>query len=261
MSRFLRALARRVSATLARRPRLHAGLKWIFLGLPERLRGRQMIYDRLKEFGRQNRQDVTFCVVGANDGITNDHLYPFARRHRWKGILVEPVPAYFAELKKAYAGLPVVLENVAIHRTETKMTIHFLDAAKADLPAWAKGVGSFDKGKLESLSELPQRSDALATAEVDCLPLETLVGRSGLDRVDVFMIDVEGYDAEVVRQIDFDGWKVRVVIFEHKLLSKEDMADCLSLLDAHGFRREQDRYDVIATRESVPSPATPSATD
>jgi len=249
MSRFLRTIARRVSSILSHHPGLHAALKGAFLALPEKIRGRQMIYDRLREFGISRGQDVTFCVVGANDGVTNDHLYPFARRFRWKGILVEPVPPYFAELKKAYEGLPVILENVAIHRSETKMTIHFLDAAKANLPAWAKGVGSFDKSKLETLSELPQRGDALTQIEVECLPLEAVVERSGLGRVDVFMIDVEGYDAEIVRQIDFDAWKVRVVIFEHKLLSKEDMADCLALLDAHGFHRVQDRYDVIATRE------------
>ena len=76
-----------------------------------------------------------------------------------------------------------------------------------------------------------------------------MVERSGLDRIDVFMVDVEGYDAEIVRQIDFDAWKVRVVIFEHKLLSKEDIADCLALLDSHGFTRAQDPYDVMATRD------------
>jgi FkbM family methyltransferase len=249
MTRIARALARRVSSTLTHFPRLHASLKGVFLRLPVKIRGRQMVYDCLRELGKFRHQDVTFCVVGANDGVTNDHLYPFAKRFRWKGILVEPVPPYFAELRKAYEGLPVVLENVAIHRTESKMTIHFLDAAKANLPAWAKGVGSFDKSKLETLSELPQRGDALTQIEVDCFPLETVVERSGLDRIDVFMVDVEGYDAEIVRQIDFDAWKVRVVIFEHKLLSKEDMADCLALLDSHGFKRVQDRYDVIATRD------------
>lgn len=249
MTRIARALARRVSSTLTHFPRLHASLKGGFLRLPVKIRGRQMVYDCLRELGKFRHQDVTFCVVGANDGVTNDHLYPFAKRFRWKGILVEPVPPYFAELKKAYEGLPVVLENVAIHRTESKMTIHFLDAAKANLPAWAKGVGSFDKSKLETLSELPQRGDALTQIEVDCFPLKTVVERSGLDRIDVFMVDVEGYDAEIVRQIDFDAWKVRVVIFEHKLLSKEDMADCLALLDSHGFKRVQDRYDVIATRD------------
>ena len=34
-----------------------------------------MIYDCLKEFGRDHHQDVTFCVVGANNGMTNDHLF------------------------------------------------------------------------------------------------------------------------------------------------------------------------------------------
>lgn len=129
------------------------------------------------------------------------------------------------------------------------MTMHFLDAAKSNLSARAKGVGSFDKSKLGPLSELPQRSDALTQFEVDCFPLETVVERSSLDRIDVFMVDVEGDDAEIVRPIDFDAWKVREVIFEHKLLSKDGIADCLALLDSHGFTRALDRYDVMATRD------------
>ena len=85
MSRFLRTVARRVSSILAYNPRLHAALKGAFLGLPEKIRGRQMIYDGLREFGISRRQDVTFCVVRANDGVTNDPLSPLAKQVLWKG--------------------------------------------------------------------------------------------------------------------------------------------------------------------------------
>lgn len=183
MIQVLRAFARKVSSALAYNPRLHATLKGAFLHLPEKLRGWQMVYDRLRELGISRHQDVTFCVVGANDGITNAPLYSFAKRYRWKGIPVEPVPSYFAEWKKAYEGVPVVLKNVAIHRTESKMTIHYVDPSKADLPAWAKGVGSYDKSKLETLSELPQRVEALTQIEVErCDSGQHVAIRRGLHR-------------------------------------------------------------------------------
>lgn len=100
MTRFLRAIAGRVSSILLYNPRLHAVLKEAFRRLPETIRARQMIYEHLRELGIPRGQDITFFVVGANDSVTNDHLYPFAKRFRWKGILVEPVPPYFAELKR-----------------------------------------------------------------------------------------------------------------------------------------------------------------
>jgi FkbM family methyltransferase len=243
----LRHLARRGSEMLLNHPRLYQFLKDQFLKLPASLRGPQLIYDHLRELAREN-PDRTFCLVGANDGVTNDHVFPFASRHRWRGALVEPVPIYFAELEKAYRGLPVKLCNVAIHDTERSITLHYLDATKIDLPPWAKGVGSFDRKNLEKLSELPEAADALTEAQVPCRRLEEVIAEAGLDCVDIVVIDTEGYDGAILRQVRFDEWRVKTVIFEHKLLPAAELADCIALLERHGFSRRRDAFDVLATR-------------
>jgi FkbM family methyltransferase len=207
-----------------------------------------MIHDSLLEFAKSHASP-TFCVIGANDGVTNDPVYPLAKRFRWRGLLVEPVPTYFRELQRAYKGLPVILEQVAVHRTERTMTLHYLDHGMMKLPAWARGVGSFDRSKIESLNEIPGREQALTQIEVPCSRLEELLQRSGLERVDVMVIDTEGYDAEVLRQVQFDAWQVKIVIFEHKLLSNADLTGCTTLLQQNGFRLENDSYDTLALRE------------
>lgn len=206
-----------------------------------------MIHDHFCKLDRELAEPV-FCIVGANDGVTNDHIYPFARKGGWKGMAIEPVPGCFAELEIAYRNLPVTLFNVAIHESEEFATLHFLDPERAKLPPWAKGVGSFDPARLGIVEELPGASGAVVELRVPCRRLDEVVGEAGLGRVDVVVIDTEGYDAAVLRQVRFDDWKVRTVIFEHTLLTPADLDSCIGLLVQNGFRIEKDDFDVLATR-------------
>lgn len=64
---------------------------------------------------RALRPDFFFVNIGANDGISNNPIYPFLRDHGWGGIAVEPLEPLFAELERNYRGFPrVILERAAI---------------------------------------------------------------------------------------------------------------------------------------------------
>ena len=70
---------------------------------------------RVLEALAEHRPDAFFVEVGAGDGVTVDHLRPFAARSGWRGIMVEPVPYVFERLRANYADVDgVSLENVAI---------------------------------------------------------------------------------------------------------------------------------------------------
>lgn len=244
---FLRVLARKVSCALHGYPRISRVLKTGFLKLPPALRGPQMIHDHLSKLSHEIA-DPIFCIVGANDGVTNDHVYPFAEKGRWRGVAIEPEPGCFGELETAYRGLPVILFNVAIHESDAFATLYFLDPAKTKIPPWAKGVGSFDPRRLEIEDELPGATAAIAQLRVQCRRLDELIAESGFQRIDLMVIDTEGYDAAVVRQIRFDEWGVRTVIFEHKMLSAVELDSTLKRLKRNGFNIEKDKFDVLATR-------------
>jgi hypothetical protein len=72
------------------------------------------------------KKDLTFVQIGANDGCTNDPLFEFVTHHhkRVRGLVVEPVKAYFAELVEVPSVPAIIPVNAAIHRTEKEMTIH-----------------------------------------------------------------------------------------------------------------------------------------
>src|SRR3989338_9032362 len=70
--------------------------------------------DRLNELATV-RQDVFFVEIGAMDGVSFDPLYAVAKKHGWRGLLVEPLPDLFAKLKENYSGVAgVSFENMAV---------------------------------------------------------------------------------------------------------------------------------------------------
>jgi hypothetical protein len=63
------------------------------------------------------RPGFFFIQIGAADGRIGDPIHHLVERHRWRGILVEPLPHMFAALRATYRHRPdLVLENVAIPR-------------------------------------------------------------------------------------------------------------------------------------------------
>lgn len=247
-SLFLRPFARLLSQVLSRYPRVRSALRGWFLALPPWWRGGQLVHDHFVLISKFSPQ--RFALIGANDGVTDDHVFFFVRRHQWKGVAIEPVPVYYEQLSRNLKPWPVCCMNVAIHDSASQVPFYFLeDSVTASLPAYAKGVGSFNRAQVESLSaEIPSLRERMSEIQVSCMKLTTALETAGLEDVDVIVIDTEGYDGNIVRQIDFERWSPHTIVFEHKLLSPQDLASALNLLRSQGFSCKQDQADVLAYR-------------
>jgi FkbM family methyltransferase len=243
----IRSAARQLSFVLNKYPKLKILLKNVFLLLPQNLRGEQMVHDHLvslhKQYGPQS-----FLLIGANDGITDDHLAPFIFRHHWQGTAVEPVPQYFKEYESNYRKFPVRCLNIAIHESAKSLTFYYLeDSQDQPLPAYAKGIGSFNQNQVRSVAcEIPNSERYFRSIEVPCLCFQTLMNQTKMHNIDVIIIDTEGYDAAIILQIDLVKWRPKTVVFEHKLLSKDALLSALQHLEKAGYRYKQDRTDTLA---------------
>lgn len=179
-----------------------------------------------------DRADVFFVQVGAFDGSTGDQLYHYVIKHGWRGILVEPQPKYYEELQRTYEGVAGLdLRNVAVaEATTTRELWAVREDAMAGLPAWAPQAASFDRSKLEGYGFRGR----LESYPVECVPFSVLL--YGVDHIDLLQIDVEGFDAEVVRLFDFDAYAPRIVRFESKHLSRADHNSAVARLLDYGYR-------------------------
>lgn len=248
LARALRSIARHASNALDRMPALHGLLKTCFLSLPVAIRGRQMIWDALVALAIKRNQDVFVLQIGANDGVHDDPVSRFIRKYRWNALLVEPVPAIFERLKANYRGVSgVQFANVAISDKDESRPFYFIDDPNHELPAWAGEVGSFIRELVtEEISGRDVRG-FIREIEVPCLTPGTLLTQHNVKKVDIVVIDAQGYDDRILLQLPLDSIRPALIIFEHCLLTDEQRAACINFLKQHGYIIDSDRWDILAT--------------
>ncbi len=190
--------------------------------------------------------DVFVVQIGAFDGRTGDQLHNYIERYCWRGILVEPQPKYFAELRRTYAGRSgLTLRNVAVSdRRETRILYAIRDDIPG-LPDWAAQIASFDRDRLASTGfQGPDGESAIQEHEVECLPLGELL--ADVERIDVLQIDAEGDDAAIIGWFDFSRYLPSIVRFENVTLSRGDHDAAIRRLVDQGYRVAVSGVDTVA---------------
>ena len=198
-----------------------------------------------------------FVEIGANDGDQHDHLRPFLDGGGWRGIMVEPVPYVFARLQANYAGhRAIILENAAIADRDGELPFYHLreagDRAAEGLPRWYDGIGSFSReAVLNHAALLPDIAQRLTCVSVPCLTFSTLCARHDVTRVDLLIVDTEGYDHEILHGIDWKAHRPALVVYEHYHLSAADRAQVDALLAARGYECKAEGFDTWCLHTAV----------
>ncbi len=191
--------------------------------------------------------EIRFIQVGANDGISFDNLYEFVTSHNCRGLAIEPLPHFFDRLKLNYLAYPKIVPlQVAVHATSRSMPLFSVRAeAMARYPTWVAGIGSGDRDHLTKLGIAPP--DILET-HVPCRPLMELAREHGLESLDYLQVDTEGFDDEIIRQLDFGVMRPRIIKFEVVHLGADRKADLLDVLRRAGYKLLDDSRDMVAVR-------------
>lgn len=183
------------------------------------------------------RKDFFFVEIGAHNGIESDFLYPYIIKNKWQGILVEPVKHLYDRLRINYkdcAGLS--FENVAISdKDETRNFYRLKDGLDA-MPNWSDQLGSLRRDVLlKHKDAIPYIEDHILVEKIRCTTLEHLLEKNQTKKLDLIKMDVEGYDFEIIKTVDFKKIRPSVLIYEWKHLSAEDLLECRKLLRRNGY--------------------------
>jgi FkbM family methyltransferase len=224
-------------------------LNRLLLGLGYRIEkvGR---FERLLERLRRNRPSLRFVQVGANDGVRFDGLYDFVTRNHCRGVAIEPLPDAFEILRRNYLShREVTPVNLAIHPDADIATFYRVALERqAEVPEWTYGIASFDRTHLLRAG-VPE--DCIAELSVRCAPLMQVVREHGLLGAELLQIDTEGFDAEVIRMVDFGTWRLLLVKYEHANLKPGEREACEARLRAEGYRLEAEGIDTIAWQREL----------
>jgi FkbM family methyltransferase len=215
-------------------------------GLPERLVNRLCL----------EVTDIYFVQVGANDGVTGDPIHDYVIRYHWKGLLVEPLPDMFRQLSESYRRQDgLIFENVAISDAPGSRDMYRISAvglSSAQLPYWAKAIGSFfnDRnplgGQSVSAADFERIRPFITVEKVRCDTLDNLLRKHGVTRIDVLQVDVEGYDYHILKQLDFRRFRPKIIRIEWLNLPEDERRLTLALLKSQKYRMFLSGNDLIA---------------
>jgi FkbM family methyltransferase len=216
-----------------------------------RLLPRRLAAPRLLRAFAEAYPRAVFVEIGSNDGEQHDHLQPFILSSAWRGVMVEPVPYVFERLQRNYGGTPgISLDNSAIADHDGSRPFYYLAEASEEerdaLPGWYDGIGSFSReAVLSHAREIPDIESRVVEKELPTLTYESLCERHGLHKVDLLLIDVEGYDWDLIRAIDFDRGLPRLVVYEHYHLARHERKVCRTYMEELGYETMEEHFDTF----------------
>lgn len=195
--------------------------------------------------------DVFFVQVGSNDGVQGDPIHDFILKYKWSGIFIEPVKVLFNRLKQNYDnGERFIFENVAIGTKKGIEKFYYVsDKAEVglgeELPYWYDQLGSFNKQNIANALD-GKLIPYIVEEEIECVPLAEILARNNVKKIDLLHIDAEGFDYNVLAQMDFSKYQPSVILYESKNLSDIEIKQAASLLKTNGYRLTDDGTDTLA---------------
>jgi FkbM family methyltransferase len=198
--------------------------------------------------------EAFFVQIGANDGQTGDPIYGLLARggRRWRGVMVEPVAHLFAQLSERYGGNSAIrLERAAIGETDGTTVIHRLQTKPED-SLWLQQLPSLDLELLLRNARQFGVSEKLIVSEtVPSFTVSTLLKRHDISRLDLLVIDTEGWDWRILRQFDLTVLRPKLVLYEHQHLSPEERAQAHQFLARDAYEwAETPEGDTVAWKTS-----------
>lgn len=191
--------------------------------------------------------DFTFILIGANDGLSFDDLFKHLNPNKTKGILIEPSTKYFKLLKSNLSSFNnIIFLNLALFKERSIVKLFQVNEfGLAKLPEWGRGIGSFSK---EHLLKFNIEDSDIEELEVQSIPfMEVLETYPSYYKVDYLQIDTEGYDAEIIKMIDFKKFRAKLIKFESINLKLKELSELEQLFKNekyHFFKGNEDSYAV-----------------
>jgi len=154
-----------------------------------------------------NYKNGFYSDCGANDGVNQSTTWYFEKYLNWNGILIEPIPNVFNELKK--------------NRSKSN---YFYNTALTDFNYNSKTI-KFNLNKEDTLTgsifSNNQFLKNIQTIKVKATTLDQIIKKDKSDKlIDLFSLDVEGYEFEVLNGINFDNIKFKFLLIETEFPEK-----------------------------------------
>ena len=196
-------------------------------------------------------------VLGAHIGI---HIKDEISKIKDSSILlVEPVPHNISAIKENLKEFKNIhLEPVAVASVRETKDFFFVKATSINKlkKHWASGIGSFNKNHL--LNHRTKRF-LIEEDDIDKIPIKTvkfedLIEKYSITEIDKILIDIEGYEYEILRDMDLKKVRINSILFEYKHFdgyqkTGEKLEEILKKFEENNYKTSKvDEENILAVK-------------
>jgi FkbM family methyltransferase len=140
-----------------------------------------------------NYNNGFYIECGANDGVDQSNTWHFEKFKNWHGILIEAHPEIFLELKKNRNKRNILVNKFLVSNN------------------YKSQIVNISNNDLISKFNTANEGSSLSTP----ITLTEVLKKSNVPKlIDLFSLDVEGYEFEVLEGIDFENYKFKYFLIE-----------------------------------------------
>jgi len=152
-----------------------------------------------------NYEKGFFIECGANDGINQSNTWYYEKKLNWRGVLIEPIPEVFDQLKKNRKSENLFFNNVLKSFKDKRKYIRLIYDKKDSL------ITKIESKKNKNTYSFRSRAKTLN---------EILTISKAPKKIDFFSLDVEGDEINVLNGVDFKKYYFKYILIETINLKK-----------------------------------------
>jgi FkbM family methyltransferase len=182
----------------------------------------QYFQDAIAYLYLREKKDGFYIDIGANDGITGSNTYALEQMG-WKGVCIEPQPDIFRKLKhfRKCDCFNTALSSVSGENLE------FTRVKDID------GLSGFSECITDEHKKIISESSGVERINITTKTFgDIMKNYPDIETIDFMSLDVEGYELNILKSIDFKAYKFRFITVEENGHENEINA----LMTKNGYR-------------------------